>query len=64
MGARQRRRGEPAREPTPPGHVALLIVEVAETSLHRDRRIKGVLYVPAGVAEYWIVNLVEGAVEA
>jgi Uma2 family endonuclease len=46
------------------GHprVALLIVEVAETSLARDRG-KARLYATAGVAEYWIVNLLEQAIE-
>ncbi len=41
-----------------------MIVEVADSSLQEDRRIKGPLYAAAGVAEYWIVNLVERVVEA
>ena len=46
------------------GHprVAFLIVEVAETSLARDR-LKARLYAAAGVAEYWIVNLSEQVLE-
>jgi Uma2 family endonuclease len=36
---------------------AVLIVEVADTSLHYDRKVKGSLYAKAGIAEYWIVNL-------
>ena len=40
-----------------------LLVEVAESSLELDRAGKGSLYARAGVAEYWIVNLVEGVVE-
>jgi Uma2 family endonuclease len=46
------------------GHpeTARLIVEVAETSLARDRA-KARLYASAGVAEYWIVNLSEHVVE-
>jgi hypothetical protein len=46
------------------GHprVAFLIVEVAETSLARER-VKARLYAAAGVTEYWIVNLPEQVVE-
>src|SRR5207237_7967654 len=35
-----------------------LIIEVAATSLRFDRIEKGSLYAPAGIADYWIVNLV------
>jgi Uma2 family endonuclease len=41
----------------------LLIVEVADTSLEYDREVKGGLYAEAGIAEYWIVNLVDACVE-
>ena len=46
-------------------HPALpaLIVEVAESSLGFDRTNKSSLYARAGVPEYWIVNLVDGALE-
>jgi Uma2 family endonuclease len=40
-----------------------LIVEVAQSSLGFDRRRKGGVYARAGIAEYWIVNLVAGALE-
>ena len=40
-----------------------LIVEVAESSLEFDRREKGSLYARGGVRDYWIVNLVERALE-
>ena len=36
-----------------------LIVEVAESSLSFDREHKGSLYARAGIADYWILNLVE-----
>ena len=36
---------------------ALLIVEVSNTSLRFDRRIKGPIYAAAGIEEYWILNL-------
>jgi len=36
---------------------AALIVEVADTSLRYDRKVKGSLYAKAGIAEHWILNL-------
>ena len=42
---------------------AALIVEVADSSLRLDRRFKAELYARAGLAEYWIVNLVDGVLE-
>jgi len=42
---------------------AALIVEIADSSLRLDRRLKGGLYARAGLAEYWIVNLVDGVLE-
>jgi Uma2 family endonuclease len=48
----------------PPGPTdLLLVVEVADSSLASDRRDKGRLYAAAGVAVYWVVNLVDGQVE-
>ncbi len=40
-----------------------LLIEVAESSLAFDRRQKGSLYARAGIADYWIVNLVDRVVE-
>lgn len=48
-----------AGHPTAP----VLVVEAAETSLRRDRRRKAALYARAGVADYWVVNLVDGVLE-
>jgi Uma2 family endonuclease len=42
---------------------AVLLVEVADTSLTYDRTTKASLYAKAGIAEYWIVNLVERHLE-
>jgi Uma2 family endonuclease len=42
---------------------AALVVEVADSSLKLDRRLKGGLYARAGLPEYWIANLAEGALE-
>lgn len=49
------------RLPTP-GDV-LLIIEVSETSLAYDRKVKLALYAQAGIQEYWIVNLVDNQLE-
>ena len=40
-----------------------LIVEVAQSGLRLARGRKAVVYARAGIADYWIVNLVEQAVE-
>jgi Uma2 family endonuclease len=42
---------------------ALLVVEVAETSLGFDRRRKAGLYARAAIPEYWILNLIDGRLE-
>lgn len=42
---------------------ALLVVEISDTSLSFDRGRKKGLYAGAGIAEYWIVNLVDKQLE-
>lgn len=42
----------------------LLVIEVADTSLRADRKIKIPLYAEAGVPEYWILDLGQGRLEA
>ena len=42
---------------------ALLVVEVADSSLALDRRAKTGLYASGGIAEYWILNLVDDVLE-
>ena len=42
---------------------AAIIVEVADTSLTYDRTTKASLYAKAGIAEYWIVNLLARQLE-
>ena len=42
---------------------AFLVVEVAETSINKDRLVKTEIYARAGIPEYWIVDLVAGVVE-
>ena len=41
----------------------LLAVEISMTSRARDRLLKGGLYSRAGIADYWIVNLVDELLE-
>lgn len=47
------------------GHpaTALLVVEIADTSLRFDRGTKAALYARAGIVDYWIVNLNDGQIE-
>ena len=42
---------------------ALLVVEVAESSLQHDLTVKAGQYAKAGIPEYWVVNLVDDVVE-
>jgi Uma2 family endonuclease len=42
---------------------ALLVIEVADASLQKDRRIKAPLYASAGIPEFWLINLVDRVVE-
>jgi Uma2 family endonuclease len=48
-----------AAHPTRPA----LLIEVAESSLAADRGTKAALYARAGIADYWILNLVDRALE-
>jgi Uma2 family endonuclease len=45
-----------------PSH-AVLIVEIAESSYRTDREHKAGLYARAGIADYWIVDLVHNTLE-
>jgi Uma2 family endonuclease len=42
---------------------ALVVIEVSDSSLRKDRGIKSEIYAEAAVPEYWIIDLVHGAVE-
>jgi Uma2 family endonuclease len=42
---------------------AILIVEVADSSLGYDRELKAGLYARHGIPEYWIVNLADSGLE-
>jgi Uma2 family endonuclease len=41
----------------------VLVVEVSESSLRFDRHHKGSVYARAGLADYWILNLVDRVLE-
>jgi Uma2 family endonuclease len=56
-------RGEPRDFRDHHPETAVLVVEVADSSLAHDRKRKGSLYARAGVRDYWIVNLVGGCLE-
>lgn len=55
--------GQPADYRAHHPQTALLVIEIAHTSLARDRQLKLPVYARAGVPEYWIVNLAERQVE-
>lgn len=44
-------------------HRALLVVEVANASLSRDREVKARLYARASIPEYWLVDLERRCIE-
>lgn len=58
---RPRDDGYAGGHPTPDD--VLLVVEVADASLHRDRDLKLPLYARAGVPEVWVVDLSSHTVE-
>lgn len=41
----------------------LLVIEIADSSLDYDRRVKAPLYAEAGIPAYWIINLPDGVIE-
>ena len=38
------------------GDTVLLVVEIADTSLRRDLKLKAQLYASFGVREYWVIH--------
>ena len=53
-----------ATGPRPGPADTLLIVEVADSSLHYDKTVKLPLYARAGIPEYWIVDLKNRVLDA
>ncbi len=52
-----------AKVPAPHPKRALLLVEVAKTSLRIDQKVKAPLYAEGGSPEYWIVHVETGQLE-
>ena len=50
-------------EKHPTAQDAILLIEVADSTLDTDKRIKMPLYAQAGVNELWIINLPENKIE-
>jgi Uma2 family endonuclease len=50
-------RKEPGRREHPSS--TLLLIEVSDSSIRKDRKIKHALYAEAGVPEYWIVDITD-----
>lgn len=57
-------KGEPGDFKAEHPKTAVLVMEVAQTSLEYDRTTKASLYARAGIKDYWIVNLNDRCVEA
>lgn len=51
------------REAHPTPADVLLVIEVADTTVVADRKIKVPLYARAGIAEAWLVNIPEAQIE-
>jgi Uma2 family endonuclease len=58
-----RRRVDYYRERHPTPADVLLLIEVADTTVVKDRTIKIPLYARAGIAEAWLVNIPDERVE-
>ena len=53
----------PGSRPDAHPTTAFLVVEVADSSLRKDRGVKASLYAAAAIPEYWLVNLRDSVVE-
>jgi Uma2 family endonuclease len=56
-------RGDRYRHGKPQVADVLLIIEVADSSLDYDRGVKGRMYAKAGIADFWIANVLDDCVE-
>ena len=51
------------KDANPRPREVLLVIEVADSTLQEDRRVKSKLYAKAGIREMWLVNLVDRSIE-
>ena len=58
-----KRRDDFYRNGKPRPEDVLLVIEVSDSTLNYDRRVKVPLYARAGIPEMWIVNIVDERVE-
>jgi Uma2 family endonuclease len=56
-------RGDPRTAGIPTGEDIGLVIEIADSSLARDRGWKQAIYAGAGIPAYWILNLADGRLE-
>jgi Uma2 family endonuclease len=54
-----RRRADNYRTANPTPEDVFLVIEVSDSTLVHDRDTKAPIYAQAGIADYWIVNLVD-----
>jgi Uma2 family endonuclease len=47
----------------PQGEDVLLVIEVADSSIEYDQKVKIPLYAKAGIPDYWILNLLDNCLE-
>lgn len=56
-------RSDRYRRHMPTAEDVLLLIEVADSTIPYDRRVKRPLYAQAGIPEYWLMNLVDNVIE-
>jgi Uma2 family endonuclease len=58
-------RGQPRDYPDnpPDANLVMLVIEVSDSSLRRDRTVKQRIYASAGIPTYWILNLQDRVLE-
>lgn len=58
-----KRRADSYRYALPTAEDVLLLVEIADTTIERDRQIKCPLYARHSIAEFWLVNVAKETLE-
>ncbi len=52
------------RDALPNSSDVLFVIEIADSTLKKDKEVKTSLYAEAGISDYWIFNLVDNHLEA